>query len=311
MSLRSVRIVALKRLATIRALAASIRPVGWLAIVLTWFTFGWSTWRDELPARLQPPYVLDAAGWLPWWAWVQVALGVLIAVLFEASHREISRARALAGVTFQEETVGDQVNALGYLEVIEEGKKQFTAVPKEVGEVDQRLRKMTQDLQGYSATMPQDGPGKIRMADRASGSMRRFTSFFERKIESLTEKSAYSVRLWREVARREEVATSKGRQDLQGFRDGLQGMHTNAGEMQLSFKTMRSALENLSEDPPTRKLRQECERQIAALNRWIDLVEELNLGAEEAVKLADSRLNPVTNPQPASRKARRQGKRAR
>jgi hypothetical protein len=46
-------------------------------------------WRDEGPLNRQPPLLSHILSWLPWWAWVLMALAVLVLLTFEGAHRQI------------------------------------------------------------------------------------------------------------------------------------------------------------------------------------------------------------------------------
>jgi len=52
---------------------------------------GLRAWRDEFRTQWQPPLLADVVGVLPWWAWALIGLAIGLVVLFEASHRELTR----------------------------------------------------------------------------------------------------------------------------------------------------------------------------------------------------------------------------
>lgn len=84
-----IRTAAGKRWATLSRLQPRLK--GLAAMVVGTVLAGLGFWRDEFPNQWQPPFLADVLGVLPWWAWVLIWLAVVLIVLFEASHRELSR----------------------------------------------------------------------------------------------------------------------------------------------------------------------------------------------------------------------------
>jgi hypothetical protein len=55
-------------------------------------------WRSEGPPDLQPPILSAVAGVLPWWAWLVLALLVLLVSVFEGAFRQIVASREMQSV---------------------------------------------------------------------------------------------------------------------------------------------------------------------------------------------------------------------
>lgn len=63
-----------------------------LIVVIGLMMSGLGLWRDEGPTDKQPPLLLgEIVGWLPWWAWLIIALVLALILTFEGAHREITR----------------------------------------------------------------------------------------------------------------------------------------------------------------------------------------------------------------------------
>lgn len=77
------------RFDVLRAILGHVRRIWFVAVGLTPILWAIGQWRDEAPPGKQPPLAAEVLTWLPWWAWVSIALAITSIALFEGAYREI------------------------------------------------------------------------------------------------------------------------------------------------------------------------------------------------------------------------------
>ena len=181
--IRTVTHAVSSRWAFCRSLLSRLRPTGWVAAtvgILTVALAALSYYRDEWPESPQPPFLSDILTFLPWWAWLLVALASTTMLLFEVTYREVTRLKAIA---FPKPALPAVEKGLLDFQVDLENSatgfpREMKALTKRVQDVNQKVIKRNAEWIKHAG----DARKQRRVASRLASD---FTEFAERVDEQL------------------------------------------------------------------------------------------------------------------------------
>jgi hypothetical protein len=284
-----------RRWVAAKAILGQVRPVGVAGVVLTVALTVLSAWRDEWPADKQPPLLSQVLGWLPWWAWLIIALAFALVLLFEGAYREIWRVQTLAGTAPEEEPLSTAAIEKGVLDFIPDAMeamvdftKHLTRVAKSTREIGAKLRRHTKRIQQVAAD-------PIRTRERAANAandMNKHAAILEANapvMRSCARMFGESYIAYFQVV--DDAAIAAGRTKIIDFRRQIAAlMKVTRDSREQGVQSYRDSVRGLRQKNLSQALNQASDRLRTALDEIVAIMKEVESSCGEMLRSIDKRL---------------------
>jgi hypothetical protein len=299
-----------RRWVAAKAILGQVRPAGVAGVVLTVALTVLSAWRDEWPADKQPPLLSDVLGWLPWWAWLLIALALALALLFEGAHREIWRLRKLTGAEPEEGPSSTAVVEKGILDFLPDGTEAMKTFTSELQKVARSTANIGPKLGRHANRFQQAAGNPTRMrkvAIDAANDMNKHSAILDTSVPVLrdcgnTFGESYVSYFEAVGATQIELARPK----VMEFRRQIANMiEASRTSREGGVAAYRDSVVGLRQKKLSQAVNQAADRLQIGLDAIIAIMKDVEQSCKRLLTIIDGRLNPTTKP--ASRKAKTRG----
>lgn len=294
------------RILAARAIVRHLRRVGILGVVLGIAIAALQWWRDEGPAEFQPPLASTVLGWLPWWAWLIVALILALVSLFEGAYREIRRLEAMVLPMPTTQLPPVEKGLLDFQVEAEDAGKSF---PRVMGVLTKDTQQFNTKLLRRSAEW-QRKRGNVRkqrqIGSRLAGDIIKFADRIDQQVVAVEEQGRLLTEgmlgtIKHELIRLTEVPAM----ELDAVRDSMNEMLKSAKQGRGGITKFREAVRRVRGMNMSQDLNAALEqRLVPALERVIETIRGFENRTAQIVRTIDERRRGLRKS--ASRKAGRQ-----
>jgi hypothetical protein len=248
-------------------------------------------WRDEGPADLQPPLISSFVGLLPWWAWLIIALAVLMIIVVEGSYRIVAQAdpELLETIVSQPEIALEDMGKLDYVPEYLRALKTFT----------NRLRGLTRrqglatrliDLHNARFERTENPLRRQRIARDIARIIDRHNEHLEKVLPEMRDRSQRFMFAMRGFVKDAEINTSGDYEALQGLRESTVVFADSLNGSADAVTSWRGATMGLRGRNISAAINRACDRMEQLLLEYASLYQRIQDDEREVMRAIDVRL---------------------